>query len=284
MKNCDNVNRNTYESGNCAHSKNTFISSSVNDSKDTVKQKTNFLSITKICAFTILVWICQHYDNGNMSSSVCLRDNLKNAFGLKSERILSSKDSAEFEMINRNAGNEKQQGNKSGKSRNKNLKASSDDCENNEVYEQNLCASCKCSLKSVDSYFEKKLFDILDAGNKKAGELMESNAHIISGLMNYLKYVFLFSPVLLELLANTLLVSGHYKLSQFVSTVCVSFYLYVFYKIIQNCTAEVENIVNSNVIPCKTGSCKDYCDKSCQNTCNLSGCNGEEEEETKISS
>ncbi|CAA9989803.1 Plasmodium exported protein, unknown function [Plasmodium knowlesi strain H] len=243
MKNLRNATNSTCQNGYSAHSESSFVCSSDDDAKNTIKGKSKFFSFTKICTFSLLVLMYQCYENGNSNSSVCTFNGLKNGAGLRSLRMLGSVESKEDEFEGVTIENEDEEGLEVEKetkkcSGNKNCKELASPCVSSNAVDQACqtdCGACTCGLKTLDLYFEKKLLDILDAGNKKAGQIADASAHALSGLKNYLKYVLLFSPLLLEFLASKLLLSGYYKSSQFVSSVCVSFYLYVFYKIVQNC-------------------------------------------------
>ncbi|ANQ09768.1 Uncharacterized protein PCOAH_00040550 [Plasmodium coatneyi] len=247
MRNFNNTSNNTCQSGHSAHLERSFVSSSEDDAKNTMKGKSKFFSFTRICTFSLLVLMSKCYENGNSNSSVCTFNGFKNGAGLKSLRMLGSAESKEDQLEGASVENEYEEGTKVEEETEncpgeKNCEASdessSSDSNANDKTCQTNCGACTCGFKTLDLYFEKKLLDILDAGNKKAEKIVDASTHVFSGLKNYLKYVLLFSPLLLELLAGKLLLAGYYKSSQFVSSVCVSFYLYVFYKIIQHCALE----------------------------------------------
>ncbi|GAB67537.1 hypothetical protein PCYB_121050 [Plasmodium cynomolgi strain B] len=298
MRNFNNASNNTFQSEYSANLESSFVSSSVDDAKNTMKRKSKFFSFTKICTFSLLVLMSQCYENGNSSSSVCTFNGLNNGAGLRSLRMLASAES-EVQFEGASAENEEEectqvQGEK------KNCKASSSP-DSNAVDKtcQTNCGACTCGFKTLDLYFEKKLMDILDAGNKKAEAIVDAGAHVMNGLKNYLKYVLLFSPLLLEFLASKLLLSGYYKSSQFVSSVCVTFYLYVFYKIVKNCALEREGyLAYENYSPrrvpfrrgCSGSSCEtfytnDVCPRSgCESPCNKKSGSCSKKEDSKCKS
>ncbi|SCO73866.1 Plasmodium exported protein, unknown function [Plasmodium vivax] len=304
MKNFNNTSNNTCQSECSAHLESSFVSSSVDDAKNTMKRKSKFFSFTKICTFSLLVLMSQCYENGNSNSSVCTFNGLNNGAGLKSLRMLASAEAKddEFESTtveNENEEDAEEQKKKKGCPGKKNCKASLPYSNAVDKTCQTNCGACTCGFKTLDLYFEKKLMDVLDAGNKKAEAIVDAGAQALNGLKNYLKYVLLFSPLLLELLASKLLLSGHYKSSQFVSSVCVTFYLYVFYKIVQNCALEREGyLAYEDYSPrkvafrsgCSGSSCETFCSKSacpgssCESPCNKKSGSSEKKEESKCKS
>ncbi|KJP84798.1 hypothetical protein AK88_05570 [Plasmodium fragile] len=280
MRNFNNANNNTCQSGYSAHLESSVVSSSGDDAKNTMKRKSKFLSFTKICTFSLVLLMSKCYESGNSNNSVSTFNDLNNGAGLRSLRMLACGEWKEDQFESTYVENEHEENTEENEetencSGNNNCKDSSPCCNAVDKTCQTNCGACTCGFKTLDLYFEKKLLDILDAGNKKAGSVMHVGAHVLSGLKDYLKYVLLFSPLLLEFLASKLLLSGYYKSSQFVSSVCVTFYLYVFYKIIENGALERAGFISYDNTPREIGlrSVGSSCEASCgKNTCPDSNC------------
>lgn len=278
MRNFDNTSSNTCQSGYSAQLESSLVSSSGDDAMNTTKRKSKFLSFTKICTFSLLMTMSQCYENANSNSSLCTFSGHNNGEGLRSLRMLASAESKEDQFESATVENEYEEDTQVQKEKKKCKASSPSSSPQSDAVDKTCptdCGACTCGFKTLDLYFEKKLFDILDAGNKKAQAVVDSGTHIMNGLKNYLKYVLLFSPLLLEFLASKLLVSGHYKTSQFISSVCVTFYLYVFYKIMERYALERDAYLDYEYYSPRKGASRSRCSGSnCEASCGKNACPG----------
>ncbi|SBT39590.1 Plasmodium exported protein, unknown function [Plasmodium ovale wallikeri] len=269
VKNCESYNSSS-KRGECGHIVSGFVSESSGDSSknSSIRRKAKMLPFTKILVFTVLIWISQCYNNTTPNNTLGMNGNECQTLNLRTDRILATAEEVnmtstntegqETEMIkeeiteeknNEEETKEKKKADKSVGTCNCNRKPNecclSINLDFDKISTKCICDTYKSGLKKADEFFEKNILTILDAGKKNIKENIYRNANVVNNILGYLKYVLLFSPLLLELLASKLLLAGHYKTSQLISTLCVTFYFYVFYKIVQNCGVYMENSIEN---------------------------------------
>ncbi|SBS99443.1 hypothetical protein PMALA_069960, partial [Plasmodium malariae] len=109
-------------------------------------------------------------------------------------------------------------------------------CDSNiyELTQKYICAPWKRGFRTADSFFEKKILDVLKSGSKNIKDSINSNGNLLNNVKFLQNYALFFSQVIINLVSNKLFLSGHYNASYLLSTICTIFYFYSLLKLQNN--------------------------------------------------